>query len=105
MLTFHVSYLYLVNYTAVVLLLFTHSHMELSNSILLFSLQLYSRQPDESGHHALCGELRRSRHAPQPLPQLPPASSEYARLQPGEHSHHRPCHGPSATNPRGAAGH
>lgn len=76
-----------------------------SADLLLFStLQFHSGQPDESGHHAFRREPRRSHHPPQPLPQLPPASSQHARLQSGEHGHHRPRHGPPATDPRGAAG-
>lgn len=74
-----------------------------SNLCPLFSLQFHSRQPDESGHHAFRGEPWCSHHPPQPLPQLPPASSQHAWLQPGEHSHHWPCHGPSAADPRRAA--
>lgn len=68
------------------------------------SSQLHRGQPDESGHHALHRDPRRSHHPPQPLPQLPAALGQHARLQPGEHVHHRPRHGPPAADPGGAAG-
>lgn len=81
------------------------SYVQSNLSSSPFLPQFHSRQPDESGHHALRWEPWCPHNPPQPLPQLPPASSQHARLQPGEHSHDRPCHGPSATDPRGAPGH
>lgn len=75
-----------------------------SYNLIIPPLQLHCRQPDESGHHAFRGGPRRSHHPAQPLPQLPLAPSQHARLQPGKHIHHRSCDGPTAADTRRAAG-
>lgn len=66
-------------------------------------LQVYSRQPDEPCHHAVCGELWSSHRTQEPVAQLPASPSEHARLQLGHHGNHRPGHDAATGDPGRAA--